>query len=163
MSLDESGMNSEIKAGEVIITILPSHPLIKLAGAIDWDKLKEIILSDLKATTLKGKWWLGRKLKIRIHLAICILQQLYNKTDRQMECSLKDNAAFQLFCGKGVVKNWHCRDYTKIEEFRSRLSPAIQNALANEIAKLAVRLGYGKADCFDMDSTICEANMAYRV
>ncbi len=68
---------------------------------------------DLKVTTFKGKWWLGRKLKIRIHLGIYILQNLYNLTDRHVEYSVNDNAGFQLFCGKDIVDNWHCPDHTK--------------------------------------------------
>lgn len=94
MSIDESGVETKVMPIEITIPILPSHPLIKPANAADWRQLKETILSDLKATTLKGKWWLSRKLKIRIYLAIYIRQQIYNKTDRQTEYAIKDNAVF---------------------------------------------------------------------
>ena len=37
----------------------------------------------------------------------------------QLNMMLKDNAAYQLFCGREIVKKWHAPDHTKIEEFHS--------------------------------------------
>ncbi len=54
-----------------------------------------IILPDLQ-NTQKEQYWRGRP-KIRTHLGVYLLQQMYNLTDRQAEYSLNDNAAFQLF------------------------------------------------------------------
>ena len=99
-----------------------------------------MVLPDLKRTTSKGKWWLGRQLKLRIHLGALLLQWLYDLTDRQVDWSIKDNAAYRLFCGCGIVENWHA-DHTKIEEFRSRLSPETQRRVANQVAGWATELG----------------------
>jgi hypothetical protein len=154
-------MNGIVTPCNVVISIASNHPLIKLAKAIPWLKLGKIVMQDLKDTTEKGFWWLGRKLKLRIHLAAYILQQLYNKTDRQIEYAIKDNAAFQLFCGKNIVDKWHCPDHTKIEEFRSRLSPETQRIIANKIATVAVSLGFADSAKLDIDSTVQEANMAF--
>jgi len=98
---------------------------------------------------------------LRIHLGVYLLQQLFNKTDRQIEYDVKDNAAYQLFCGRGIIDKWHCPDHTKIEEFRSRLSPEVQQELANHLAVLASKLGFAKAKDLDIDSTVQEANMVY--
>jgi IS5 family transposase len=51
--------------------------------------------------------------------------------------------------------------YTKIEEFRSRLSPDTQRTLANEVAVWATKLGFADPAKMDIDSTVQEANMAY--
>jgi hypothetical protein len=161
MSICESGVKSNVKSSIVSIKIVDSHPLIQLCNALNWQKLTELVLPDLKASTKKGQWWLGRKLKLRIHLAIYLLQQLFNKTDRQIEYDAKDNAAYQIFCGKFIVDKWHVPDHTKIEKFRSRLSPETQKRLANEIAASAVKLGFGDPSEIDIDSTVQEANMAY--
>jgi hypothetical protein len=72
---------------------------------------------------------MGRKLSVRLHLAVFLLQKLYDLTDRQVEYGLLDNAAYRLFCGFGVVDKWHAPDHTKVEDFRSRLSPETQRAL----------------------------------
>ena len=120
-----------------------------------------IVIADLKKTTAKGKWWLGRKICVRLHLAAYLLQKLYNLTDRQVEYGMKDNAVYQVFCGLGIVGSWHAPDHTKIEEFRSRLTPETQRALTNELAKFAVVLGFGDASEVDIDSTAQEANISY--
>jgi IS5 family transposase len=144
-----------------MIDVLPTHPLMQLAQAIPWPALAERVFPDLKQSTAKGKWWLGRKLKLRIHLGAFLLQWLYNLTDRQVEWALKDNAAYQLFCGWGVVERWHVPDHTKIEEFRSRLSPETQRSLANAVAVWATELGFADPAAMDIDSTVQEANIAY--
>jgi transposase, IS5 family len=161
MSICESGMESNAQASTVSVKISPNHPLICLCEKLDWQKISSIVLPDLKKTTKNGKWWLGRKLKLRIHLGVYLLQQLFNKTDRQIEYDVKDNAAYQIFCGRFIVDKWHIPDHTKIEEFRSRLSPETQKVIANHIAENAVKLGFGDPSDIDIDSTIQEANMAY--
>lgn len=159
MSICQSGIKSNLSGQQISIQVKDTHPLIRLGKLLDWPLLCELVLPDLKATG--GKWWLGRKLKVRIHLGVYLLQQLFNKTDRQIEYDVKDNAAYQIFCGLGVVKNWHAPDHTKVETFRSRLSPKTQKELANQITALAVSQGFAKADDMDIDSTVQSANMAY--
>lgn len=161
LSICSSGLDAPCRAQPVTIDISPTQPLLQLAQVIPWSALAELVFPDLKQTTAKGKWWLGRKLKLRIHLGAFLLQWLYNLTDRQIEWGLKDNAAYQLFCGRGVVDRWQAPDHTKIEEFRSRLSPETQRALANAVAVWATQLGFADPSKLDIDSTIQEANIAY--
>jgi len=161
VSICDSGIGSKAKAGEIVVEVAETHPLIMLAAVLPWLDLYEIILDDLKKSTKKGFWWLGRKLKVRIHLAAFILQQLYNITDRETEYGIKDNAAYRVFCGYGIVEKWHAPDHTKIEEFRSRLSSETQRILANTIAQHAAALGIADPKDFDIDSTVQEANMTY--
>jgi transposase, IS5 family len=161
MSICFSGLDTPCCVQPVTIDVSSAHPLIQLAQVIPWQALANMVLPDLKRTTAKGKWWLGRKLKLRIHLGAFLLQWLYHLTDRQGEWAIKDNAAYQLFCGRGVVKNWHPPDHTKLEEFRSRLSPETQRQVANQVAVWATALGFADPSKMDLDSTIQEANMAY--
>lgn len=161
VSIQENGLKSKIKGAAIEIEVKDDHPLLILANTLPWYKLFEIIVSDLKSSTRKGKWWCGRALKIRIHLGVYILQQMFNKKDRQIEIEIKENAAYQIFCGYGIIDNWHCPDHTKIEEFRSRLQPQTQQVLANIIAKIAVELGFAEVHEMDIDSTVQEANIAY--
>lgn len=86
-----------------MVEVSLAHPLIKLMNALDWVELEKLILPDLKRSTSKLKWWLGRKLKVRIHLGVFLLQQLLNETDRGMERQLRDNAVYAVFCGKTFV------------------------------------------------------------
>ncbi len=161
MAIDMSGKDTQPGATLVPIKIEDSHPLIRLVKLLPWGTLMELVLEDLKKTTAKGCWWMGRKLVVRIHLGAYILQRLYNMTDRKIEYQLRDNAAFQLFCGLGAVTRWHAPDHTKIEKFRNRLSPETHRLLANISAKIAVDLGFADPTALDLDSTAQEANIAY--
>ncbi|AOW58431.1 hypothetical protein BE843_09285 [Legionella pneumophila subsp. pneumophila] len=150
-----------LKAQKIMVEVLPTHPLIKLMNALDWEALGQIILPDLKKSTSKLKWWLGRKLKMRIHLGVFLLQQLLNETDRGMERQLLDNAVYAVFCGKTLVQSWKVPDHTKIEEFRTRLSPQTQCALANAIVKLAAEKGFANSAHIDIDSTVQTPDMQF--
>lgn len=158
MTLKISGTGL-VEARSVHVSVPPSAPLIKLARRINWETLIEIVLPDLKATTAKGFWHLGRNLWVRIHLGILLLQIMFDRTDREMENELLFNAQWQLFCGLGLVKSFHVPDHTKIETFRNRLRPETRLAMSNEIAKLAIELGFADPTKVDIDSTVQEANM----
>lgn len=160
MSICYSGLDRKTESAKIFINITPRHPLVQLAQAVQWQELANLVITDLQKTP-EGKWWLGRKLKLRIHLGVYLLQQLFNKTDRQIEYDINDNAAYQIFCGCTAVDQWHVPDHTKVEKFRSRLSPETQKRLANHMAFHSVRLGFGDLKDLDIDSTIQEANMAY--
>ena len=161
MSICSSGLSSPGPLQPVTIAVAPTHPLIQLAQVIPWQALAQLVLPDLQHTTAKGKWWIGRKLQLRIHLGAFLLQWLYNLTDRRVEWGIKDNAAYQLFCGWGVVDQWHCPDHTKIEEFRSRLAPETQRQVSNAIVCWATQLGFADPAKMDLDSTVQEANITY--
>lgn len=150
-----------LTAQKIMVTVLPTHPLIKLMNTLDWEQLSRLILPDLKKSTSKLKWWLGRKLKIRTHLGVFLLQQLLNETDRGMERQLQDNAVYAIFCGKTFVENWNIPDHTKIEEFRSRLTPSTQCALSNAIVKFAATRGFAKPEHLDIDSTVQIPDMQF--
>lgn len=161
MSIDQSGLSGKkVHAGSVTIEVQKEHPLLSLADGINWENLAEIVLPDLKHTK-KGKWWMGRPLRLRVHLGAYLLQQLHNLTDRETEYALKDNAAFRLFCGEFIVKKFHAPDHTKIEAFRSKLSPETQKQLANALVTQAVDLGFAQCEHLDIDSTVQEANLRY--
>ena len=161
MAIDLSGQGDLIKESAITIKIEKTHPLILLANALPWLFLMNLVAEDLKKTTRKGFWWMGRKLKVRIHLGAYLLQRIYNLTDRKTEYGLKDNAAYQLFCGSTIVDDWHTLDHTKIQEFRNRLSPETQRELANTISQTAVKLGFADPREVDFDSTVQEANISY--
>jgi len=81
MSFCHSGMNGVIVDSNITLKISSEHPLIKLANTLDWNAITKIVLPDLKNTTRKRFWWLGRRLKLRIHLGVFLLQQLLNATE----------------------------------------------------------------------------------
>lgn len=162
MSICKTGLASKIDKNITIpIKVTTKHPLIKLANSLDWEALAKLVLPDLKNSTSKLQWWMGRKLKLRTHLGVYLLQQLLNEKDRGMEKAVKENGVYQVFCGKTVVEKWHCPDHTKIESFRSRLSPETQCQLANSIAVFATRHKFANPEHLDIDSTVQEPDMQF--
>jgi transposase, IS5 family len=162
MSICLLGMDSKLKSSVLEISVPSQRPLVQLANALDWNWLSNLILPDLKRTTQKGFWRVGRKLRLRVHLAIYLLQSYSGKTDRQIEEELQVNAEYQVFCGRTILgKLWHCPDHTKLETFRNRLSPETQNRLNECVVKAAEKLGFADPSVLDQDSTVQEANLAY--
>jgi hypothetical protein len=161
MSINTSGLDCKVQGQSVTISIPNSHPLIKLAANLNWSELAKPLVEDLKETTALKFWWLGRALYVRVHLAVYLLQKLFDKTDRQIEKDLQENPAYMLFAGYGVMRKWKVPDHTKVETFRNRLSPETQRFLCNQVAALASELNLADPSQFDVDSTVQEANMAY--
>ena len=161
MSLCLSGMDSTLKKTSINIEVLESNPLIQLGNAIDWKEFGEIVEEDIKKSTSKLFWWVGRKLRLRIHLGVFVLQAILKQTDRGIESDLHGNGVYQVFCGRTVVASWHIPDHTKIEKFQNRLTPETQRKIANHISQIAVQKGFGEPSKMDVDSTVQEANMAY--
>ncbi|MBF0240564.1 MAG: transposase [SAR324 cluster bacterium] len=158
MSLELAGLGELIKGQDISLSVKATHTLVVLGNKLDWRKLYEIVEADLKRDC---QWHLGRKMEVQIHLGVFLLQHQKQYTDRQMEEELRYNTAYQVFCGREMVLNWHCPDHTKIEKFRNRLSAETQRQLVNEILRTAVTLGYANPTQMDVDSTVQEANISY--
>lgn len=161
MGFNFSGLDKKIKSTKIEIDVNKDEGLVQLANALDWNEIVNMIIGDLKTTTKKLLWWLGRKLVLRIHLGIFILQTYTKLTDRGIENAVRHNALYQVFCGKSIVKKWHCPDHTKIEKFRNRIKPETQQKIVSYIAKLASDRGFADPSKMDIDSTVQEANMTY--
>ena len=123
MSLDVDGFTNEVNGGEVVIKIDTSHRLLKLAQNLPWELMLEALLSDLQRTD-KKHWWMGRPLRVRIHLGVYILQQMFNLTDRAAEQQVRD------------------LDVDSTIQEANIAFPAIANLLV-KVAILASRIGKG--------------------
>ena len=77
MSLDVDGFTNDLEGGDVLIAIDSNHRLLKLARLLPWDGMLEAVLPDLQLTE-RACWWMGRPLRVRIHLGVYILQQMFN-------------------------------------------------------------------------------------
>ncbi len=160
MSICKIGLDAKLKSTSISILASESEPLIRLANAMDWSEMGRLVFADLQQTA-KGYWWLGRKLLLRVHLGVLILQILLKQTDRGIETAVRQTPIYQLFCGFGITAKWKCPDHTKIEEFRSRLKPATHKELCDYVLKMAAGLGLADPSWMDVDSTVQEANMSY--
>src|SRR5262245_52845027 len=76
MSIGFSGLDTPCCLQPVPIEVAPTPPWLQLAHVIPWQALAAMVLPDLKRTTPKGTWWLGRKLTLRLPLGVLLLQWL---------------------------------------------------------------------------------------
>lgn len=160
MSICNIGLEAKLKRTSVTISVCASEPFIRLANALIWLSLAAIVEPDLRRTK-KGMWTRGRRLYLRVHLAVLILQCLLKETDRGIEERIRQSPVFQIFCGRGIIPRWKCPDHTKIEEFRNRLLPETHQRLGVAVIKIAQSVGFADPSWMDVDSTVQEANMAY--
>jgi hypothetical protein len=160
MSLCQNGLGAKVSSISVRVFVDASEVLLRLANGLDWQHMAELALPDLKQTT-KGCWWLGRKLNVRTHLGVLVLQSLLKETDRGIESRIRHTPLYQVFCGYGVVVQWTGPDHTKVEEFRNRLSPATHKQIGDYVLQVAACLGFADPRWMDLDSTVQEANIAY--
>ena len=160
MSLCHEGLDTKVASMTVSLFVDESEGLLQLANALDWQYVATLALPDLQQTA-KGYWWRGRKLKVRSHLGVLVLQCLLKETDRGMERRIRQTPLSQVFCGSGVVSSWQCPDHTKIEAFRNRLQPTTHKQLGDYVLQVAQARGFADPTWMNLDSTVQEANMAY--
>ena len=153
-------MDAKIKDVSVITQVSASEPLLKLANALDWVVIAGLVMPDLKKTE-RGAWHVGRRLWLRIHLAVMIVRELRKESDRGVEERINQTPVLQVFCGRAILPKWKCPDHTKIEEFRNRLTPDTHKAITDYVLQLAQQLGFTDASWMDVDSTVQQANIAY--
>jgi hypothetical protein len=72
----------------VRVEVAAAEPLLQLANQLDWAQLAQLALPDLQQTA-KGCWWRGRKLQVRTHLGVLVLQNLLKATDRGLEQQIR--------------------------------------------------------------------------
>lgn len=160
MSLCHRGLDEKLIDTTVTVAISADEPLLALANALDWCHIAHLAIPDLKRTT-KGCWYLGRRLSLRSHLAVMILQTLLKETDRGMQRRIEHTPVLQVFCGQSVLPQWRCPDHTKIEELRNRLRPETHRAIGHYVLQVAHGFGFADASWMDVDSTVQEANISY--
>lgn len=161
MGLCMDGIGSTIESTSILVHVPREDRHIRLANAITWGTIGDLIQKDLQGSTLTRLWWVGRKLNLRTHMGVFILQALTKMTDRGIEEAIMGNGIYQAFCGRTIMGLWHCPDHTRIEKFRNRISASTQQKIVSYVVTLARDLGFADPGKMDVDSTVQEAAMAY--
>ncbi len=140
------------------IDVDTKHPFVIAAERIDWGMMFE----ELEPITYKGtNKYIGRRLDIRAHCGIYLLQSAYHWTDRFSEEMMRYHAPTRIFCGYADGRtSWI--DHTRIEKFRNqRLGKEGAEVLNKYLLTLAKRYGFTNGKNVDMDTTVQEAGIAY--
>jgi IS5 family transposase len=135
-----------------------SHPLVKLARAIDWGFLEErcgAVYSDGPGQP---------PLPTRLMAGLAILKHLHDLSDEVLcECWL-ENPYFQLFCGEEFFRHTLPFDRSSLTRWRQRMGEERLMALLQESLAVATRTGAAKPADFRqviVDTTVQEKAIAF--
>jgi hypothetical protein len=142
-----------------IISVDPDHRLVVLCKSIPWSELMERarpILYDEQGIPWDGG---GRKLNLRAHLGVYILQTVHGWTDRWTEEMVRFYFPARIFCG--YLDSTGSLDHTKIEEFRNRFGEKGARLITEDMLQIAKEFGFTQPDDVDMDTTVQESGITH--
>lgn len=148
---------SEKNYTDVVIRVHHNHPFVVAAQKIDWIAM----FTQLVPILYKGiRKFFGRKLNLRAHCAIYLLQAAHNWTDRRSESMLRYFAPARIFCGF-QPESQKAIDHTRIEKFRNRLGKEGAAVMNKFLLKQAVIHKFTNGKDVDMDTTVQEAGITH--
>jgi IS5 family transposase len=113
------------------------HPLVKLAGRINWSVF-EREWSELFVSTT------GRPAPPRLMAGLLYLQHAYNLSDEAVVERWVENPYFQHFCGEQYFQHQLPSDPSSLTRWRQRIGEAGVELLLAETVEVATREGVVK-------------------
>jgi transposase, IS5 family len=136
----------------------PTHPLVRLAGSIDWGFLEArcgAVYDDDP----------GRPpLPTRLMAGLAILKHLHDLSDEVLCARWIENPYFQLFCGVEFFQHQLPFDRSSLTRWRQRMGEDRLVALLQESLSVATRTGAAKPSDFTqviIDTTVQEKAIAF--
>jgi transposase, IS5 family len=153
----DSGQNDLFKARLDQIVDM-DHPLVKLAGTIDWRFLEErfgAVYSDKPGQP---------PLPTRLMAGLSILKHTHNPSDEELCARWIENPYYQLFCGEELFVHKLPFDRSSLTRWRQRMGEEKLVALIQESLNTATRTGAAKPSDFArviVDSTVQPKAVAF--
>lgn len=133
------------------------HPLAKLAGFVDWDRLDEQFAPYYAN---EGRAAVPIRLMVGLHL----LKHVYALSDESVCARWEENPYFQYFCGETFFQHRFPIERSGMTHFRGRIDPSALDAVLQESLAIACKLGALKLKdlrSVAVDTTVQEKNVAY--
>ena len=130
-----------------------SHPLYKLANAIDWNQFDEAFAKHYSAQ-------MGAPAKpIRLIVSLLILKQLRNLSDESVVEQWAENSYYQYFSGQKCFAGSDPCEATELVHFRKRIGEQGMELIFKESIRINGRDGQGKK--LSGDTSVQEKNITY--
>lgn len=135
-----------------------SHPLVKLAGEIDWTRFD----------TAWGRFYHEKKgrpgLPTRLMAGLQLLKHIYGLSDEEVCARWVENPYFQYFCGEEYFRHKLVCDRSSMTRWRGRIGASELELLLAETIRLALASGaLDGASCerITVDTTVQTKAVAY--
>ena len=138
--------------------IAMDHPLVKLAGTIDWRFLEETFGAVYTAGPGQPP------LPTRLMAGLAILKHTFNLSDEELCARWLENPYYQYFCGEVFFCHTPPFDRSSISRWRQRMGEEKLQALLQESLSVAVKTGALKPSDLSreiVDTTVQPKNVTF--
>ena len=135
-----------------------AHPLIVLAGQVDWQKLDDHFGAFYKQDF--GRPGLPTRLMVGLHY----LKYAFNESDESLADRFLENPYWQYFCGFDYFQHKIPFDPSSMSRWRQRIGEEGAEELLKQTIETAVKTGQIKKSSFqrlNVDTTVQEKNIAF--
>jgi hypothetical protein len=150
-------------ASTILVTmhVLSEHPLLVLKRRLDWPAIREVILNRLRLAGRNVDHGPGQPLDVELYVPLLVLQLITNKSSREMEAYLAENAPARVFVDWEHNARMQVRDHSNIARIMESLGEEGIKELNALIVRHAVALGFGDTRTLSADTTAQELPIGY--
>jgi hypothetical protein len=145
----------------VTMHVTGEHPLLVLKRSLDWPAIREVIINRLRLAGRNVDHGPGQPLDVDLYVPLLILQLVTNKSSREMEAYLAENAAARVFVDWEHNAHMQVRDHSNIARIMESLGEDGIKELNALVVKQAVELGFGDPRTLSGDTTAQELPIGY--
>ena len=135
----------------------PSHPLVKLANAVDWQVFEKNLKPFFSGT--------GRQAKpVRLMIGLQYLKFAFDHSDESVLASWVENPDWQYFCGGVFFEHAAPIDSSSMTHWRAYLKEAGVEEMLAETIRTGLRGGFIKPSALErvnVDTTVQEKNIRF--
>lgn len=135
-----------------------AHPLVRLAGTINWKNLEEkLSMKYAERMGAPGK-------EIRLMVGLQYLKYMYNESDEMIVKKFVENPYYQYFCGNEYFEHTMPIDSSSMTRFRKRMSKETIEELFKETVRSASARKELKGKDFEqlnVDTTVQEKAISF--
>jgi len=155
-----SGLPSE-RGQRVLLFVSERHPLLQLKGALDWERIGEVMVRYWRAAGKNVDGGPGASWPIGLYVPLLVLMAVKALNSRQMEEYCAENVVARVFLDLTEQVEPAVRDHSNIARAQAALGAPGWQEVNQLIVAEAVRLGFGRGEVVSADTTVQEPQIGY--
>lgn len=155
-----SGLPSE-RGQRVSLFVSERHPLRQLTGALDWERIGEVMGRYWRAAGKNVDGGPGASWPIALYVPLLVLMAVKALNSRQMEEYSAENVVARVFLDLTAQVEPAVRDHSNIARAQAALGALGWQEVNQLIMAEAVRFGFGRLEVVSADTTVQEPQIGY--